>query len=84
MASFLQLSVHVGRLSRGHTGGRSAQESFFFAPVLHHPPALFDILFIDRRAQRSFVDRDIESCVPTTSSLFTIEDDVRENPDFVT
>ena len=75
----------LGRVSRGHTGGRPTHRRFFFFICFWFSTFLLRCLpffFVARRVQHSLslVDREVEFCVPTTKSLSTVGCCARKNP----
>ena len=75
----------LGRVSRGHTGGRPTHRRFLFFICFWFSTFLLRCLpffFIARRVQHSLslVDREVEFCVPTTKSLSTVGCCARKNP----
>ena len=77
----------LGRVSRGHTGGRPTHRRFFFFFLFVFWFSTFllrclPFFFIARRVQHSLslVDREVECCVPATKSLSTVGCCARKNP----
>ena len=75
----------LGRVSRGHTGGRPTHRRFFFFICFWFSTFLLRCLpffFVARRVQHSLslVDREVECCVPATKSLSTVGCCARKKP----